>query len=1219
MRPGFAEINEVIMSSQPTEGQPLESPFPGLTPEMCQYVLESLGDRLVLVDRHLKVLWSNATFARLAGFTPRGIVGHTLSDLLKGEHVGALRALVLQAFTGQPQRLPYLCLDFTRSHATAWFAVWVRPVSPAEGDETRVLLQLREMPMAEDTTVLLREDGPAYQPVAISDQRSCTAAPCEIGQSRGEVTGQQQLIMLLNAARESILLLDRQGRVLMANRTAAERVGVSVADLMGRDIADFLPPEVARLRYQWGERAMQTGTSVFFEDQRAGRWLEHRFTPILDPYGNACCLACFSRDITERKKAEADRDQLLTELLEFQSRLRAVLEGAGESILLLDEEGRVVLANPVAAMRMGDAPSELVGRRLADFLPPEMVPAMEELLQTLTSTGEAKTVEGAFGGLYYEASFYPVRGPNGRVIYVAVFGRDVTPRKKMEMQLEQQRRQLQTLLDHAPIFLWAMDAEGVIQTAEGSVLPSLGLQPRQVTGISIFTVIQEQAELAAACRRALRGERVSLRHEWQGRVFDTRILPIPDTGEGMPHCLGVMLDVTGRVQAERALMQRLEFESTLLAISARFVGPCNLDQAIQQSLADLGNFCQASRAYLFRLSPDGQFISNTHEWCADGVRPEIQNLQNIPVSSIRWSVDLVSRQGVLHIPDVAHMPPEARREQELLQAQNITSLLMVAVPVQGRFSGFIGVDDVTGTVRWGPQHEGVLRLFSEVLANVLERHLAEEALRTSENFNRAIVQTAASGLAVFDCELRCRLWNPYLERMTGITTAQAMGQYLHSMIWVSGERTPDDLLRQALEGKTYEGGDAAFLVPSTGRRGWHQVTIAPLRSGSGEIIGILCSILDITQRKLAEEELRRSEERFSRVFHLSPILMLVSRLRDGLIVNANDYFLRCLGFTREEVIGKTTIELNLYEEPGMRERLTAPLHRGEIVRNMEVGVRLKHGRMDCLISAAPVDFAGEPHILSLALDITERKRAEKAIHESRKQLRMLAERLEMVREEERRQIAREIHDDLGQCLTSLKLDLAWLMRNFQKDPAAVEARLADMMNVMDQTIQSVRRISSELRPGVLDDLGLPAAIEWQTQEFERRTGIPCQVHCDEGLEHLDSRIATALFRICQESLTNIIRHAQATRVRVSLTQENQKVILRVRDNGKGLPPQTMRRTQGLGLLSMRERAVALGGRFAIASRRGRGTTIVVTVPLASTPADTDSSPAFPENGSSTDD
>lgn len=1200
-----------MSESSPAPAAP-SSPGLRLPPELCLALLENLGDRLVLVDRQLRVQWANATFARLSGVSPEHLPGRTLGELLQGEHAAALRALILQAFAGQPQRLPYLCLDFTQSHATGWFNILVRPVPSPEGAIAAVLLQLREMPMAEDTTVLLREDGPAYQPMPAAQNPCCLGSTAPAGGAPPEGLAQQQLLMLLNAARESILLLDRQGRVLIANRTAAERLSLAVEDLIGRSIADFLPPEVARLRYQWGEHALQTGTSVFFEDQRAGRWLEHRFTPILDPAGQPCCLACFSRDITERKRAESDRDQLLTELLEFQSRLRAVLEGAGESILLLDPEGRVVLANPVAAMRLGDAPGDLIGHSLWEFLPCEVQPETRALFERLVASGEATTVEGEFGGLYYEASFYPVRGPGDKVLYVALFGRDVTPRKKMELQIEQQRRQLQTLLDHAPIFLWAMDAEGVIQTAEGSILQSMGLSARQVVGVSIFTVVREQLEFTAACRRALRGEHVSLRHEWQGRVFDTRILPLPHDGGGSPSSLGVMLDITGRVQAERALMERLEFESTLLAISSRFVGPCDLDQAIQQSLADLGNFCQASRAYLFRLSEDGRHISNTHEWCAEGVRPEIQNLQNIPVDTVRWSMDRLSRQGVLHIPSVAQMPPEARREQELLLAQNITSLLLVAVPVQGRFGGFIGFDDVTGMVRWGPQHEGVLRLFSEVLANVLERHLAEEALRTSENFNRAIVATAASGLAVFDRGLRCRLWNPYLERMTGIPAAQAVGQYLHTMVWLGGKATPEDLLRRALAGQVHEGADGAYLVPSTGRRGWHQATFSPLRSGSGEIIGVLCSLLDITQRKLAEAELRRSEERFSRAFHLSPILMLVTRLRDGLIVNANDYFLRSVGLSREEVIGKTTLELGLYEHPEVRKEMTQPLQRGEIVRNLEVVIRLKHGRRDCLLSAAAVDLGGEPHILSLALDITERKQSERALHESREQLRILAERLEMVREEERRQIAREIHDDLGQCLTSLKLDLAWVARNLQRDPAAVEARVAEMMNIMDQTIQTVRRISSELRPGVLDDLGLPAAIEWQAQEFERRTGIPCQVHCDDGLEHLDSRRATALFRIFQEALTNIIRHARASRVRVSLSREKDQVILRVRDNGRGLPPKHLLRTDGLGLLSMRERAAALGGRFSLASRRDRGTTIEAVLPLAAPAAPPAAGPPAPE-------
>lgn len=1182
------------------EGRRLQA----LPPELCQELLESLGDRLVLLDRHLRIQWANATFARLAGFPLGDLGGRTLPELIQGEPAGALRALIHQAFAGQPQRLPNLCLDFTVSHATCWFSVQVRPVIAQGQNADLVLLQLREMPMVEDTTLMLRENGPAYGMPAPAGQ-SCGCAQAPAGEvSPPDAAAQQHLMLLLNAARESILLLDTDGRVVTANRTAAERLGRTVEELRGKPIADFLPPEVAKVRYQWGERALQTGTSVFFEDQRAGRWLEHRFTPIMDSTGRPCCLACFSRDITERKKAEADRDQLLAELLEFQSRLRAVLEGAGESILLLDTEGRVVLANPVAAMRLGDTPGELVGKRLRDFLPPESAAAADELMAEIMRTGQATTVEGEFGGLYYESSFYPVRGPTGKVMYLAVFGRDITPRKKMELQLAQQRRQLQTLLDHAPIFLWAMDAEGVIQTAEGSVLQSVGLQPRQVVGASIFTVASKQVEWLAACRRALRGERVSLRHEWRGRVFDTRLLPLPDPASGVVNVLGVMLDVTGRVQAERALMQRLKFESTMLAISSRFVGPCDLDQAIQQSLADLGNFCQASRAYLFRCSEDGRFISNTHEWCAPGVRPEIHNLQNIPVEEVAWSMEQLRQKGVLHLPEVSKIPPEHRREQEHLEAQNIASLVLVAVSLHGRLGGFIGFDDVTGTVCWGPQHEGVLRLFAEVLANVLERHLAEEALRTSENFNRAIVQTAASGLAVFDRDLRCRLWNPYLERMTGIPGAQALGQYLQSMVWLAGESTPEELLRRALAGQVCEGVDTAFLVPSTGCRGWHQATYSPLRAGSGETIGVLCSVLDITQRKLAEEELRRSEERFSRAFHLSPILMLVTRLRDGLIINANDYFLRCMGLSREEVIGRSTLDLGLYEDPGVRQKMIAPLIRGETVRNLEVGVRIKGGRMDCLISAATVDLGGEPHILSLALDITERKRSEQALRESGEQLRALAERLETVREEERRQIAREIHDDLGQCLTSLKLDLAWVARNWQRDTAAVEARLADMMQVMDQTIQSVRRISSELRPGVLDDLGLPAAVEWQAQEFERRTGIPCQVHCEEGLDQLESRRATALFRIFQESLTNIIRHAAATRVRVQLKLENGWVILRVRDNGRGLPPKTLMRTEGLGLLGMRERAAALGGTFHLASRRGRGTTIVASIPLSPPPAAT---------------
>ena len=231
-------------------------------------------------------------------------------------------------------------------------------------------------------------------------------------------------------------------------------------------------------------------------------------------------------------------------------------------------------------------------------------------------------------------------------------------------------------------------------------------------------------------------------------------------------------------------------------------------------------------------------------------------------------------------------------------------------------------------------------------------------------------------------------------------------------------------------------------------------------------------------------------------------------------------------------------------------------------------------------------------------DITERKRYQQALQQSRQQLRALARSLEATREDERARIAREIHDELGQMLTKLKMDLAWLQRRLgQATDGGVKSRLASMAELLDQTVQTVRRISSELRPGMLDTLGLAAALEWEVQQFQARTGIPCRFKADAKLpSDLGRPVSIALYRILQEALTNVARHAHATEVTIHLHHSPAGLQLEVWDNGRGATPEQLHRPGRLGLLGMRERAHGLGGHCRIESQPGHGTRIVVTVP-----------------------
>jgi PAS domain S-box-containing protein len=215
------------------------------------------------------------------------------------------------------------------------------------------------------------------------------------------------------------------------------------------------------------------------------------------------------------------------------------------------------------------------------------------------------------------------------------------------------------------------------------------------------------------------------------------------------------------------------------------------------------------------------------------------------------------------------------------------------------------------------------------------------------------------------------------------------------------------------------------------------------------------------------------------------------------------------------------------------------------------------------------------------------------------QLRALSAHVEEIREDERTGIAREIHDELGQALTALKIDLSWIGRRLADAPIPADAigdKLRTLAKMTDEIIDSVRRISAELRPGALDDLGLVAAVEWEVQQFERRTGVTCMVKADVDDTGLARDVSTAVFRILQEALTNVARHANATRVEVRLTLGIDRLRLEVQDDGKGITPEAAFAAKALGLLGIRERALRLGGSASVTGASDVGTTVTVELP-----------------------
>jgi signal transduction histidine kinase len=292
---------------------------------------------------------------------------------------------------------------------------------------------------------------------------------------------------------------------------------------------------------------------------------------------------------------------------------------------------------------------------------------------------------------------------------------------------------------------------------------------------------------------------------------------------------------------------------------------------------------------------------------------------------------------------------------------------------------------------------------------------------------------------------------------------------------------------------------------------------------------------------------------------------------------------------------------DIYWDPKKRRALVARLKTLKSLAGVEMKFRHKNGKPAWVIANLNLTVAedtGETFIQGSLVDITERKRAEEERQRTFEQLRALTGRLQSIREEERTRVAREIHDQLGQALTAIKIELSSLVRELPADDKPPSKRTASILKLVDESIRTVRRISTELRPGILDDLGLVAALEWAGEDFQARTGTTCRMHLPQASIAASPEQATAIFRIFQETLTNVARHAHASAVEVRFAEEDGGLMLEVYDNGKGIPDDKLRASKSLGILGMRERAMLLGGELTIKGFPGNGTTMRVRIPEA---------------------
>jgi PAS domain S-box-containing protein len=498
---------------------------------------------------------------------------------------------------------------------------------------------------------------------------------------------------------------------------------------------------------------------------------------------------------------------------------------------------------------------------------------------------------------------------------------------------------------------------------------------------------------------------------------------------------------------------------------------------------------------------------------------------------------------------------------------------------------------------------------AKIARDITDQKKVEAATRQAHE--RLQEQAAVLELApvlVRDMESRIVLWTKGAERLYGFSKAEALGRVSHELFqtqFAEGKAYVDEMLRSLgqWEGElVHRKSNGERLVVAS------QQTV--YRDSTGRPLHILEVNADITQRKSAEQGLRESQARFASIID-SAMDAIISIDEAQLVVLFNRAAERMFGCAAAEALGQP---LDRFIPAQLRSAHRAHVHAfgatGATNRAMGklndlTALRADGQEFPIEASISQTQVGGAKLFTVILRDLTKRKAAEEALSRSEEQLRALTNRLQQAREEEAMRIARELHDQLGRCLTAMKMDVDGIERGLagaaaEADLGALTEKVRRMNETLDETVYTVRRIAAELRPGVLDDLGLSAAIEWQARDFQRRSGVSCVVRAPEEDLPLSRDQATALFRIFQESLTNVARHAKATKVWVNLSKEEGAVVLKVEDDGVGISSARLAERHSLGLLGMRERVAAFGGEIELAGMPGQGTAVVVRMPVSGT-------------------
>lgn len=924
-------------------------------------------------------------------------------------------------------------------------------------------------------------------------------------------------------------------------------------------------------------------------------------------------IAIYWRQKEKKQYASELNRQKLTRNLDFLSKY------ANDIILKLDHSGKIISFNDRALDTYGYTADELSNMSIDDL-------RVEEF--SIPHTDRIKKIEQSGGVLIFESMHIKKNGEHfpiessartfeiaGEKFYQAVI-RDITERKKAEGEIVRQKQFIRQIIDSDPNLIFVKDADGRFLLANEALAKSYGQTIDSIIGKHNSDFIADPELLASydnASREVLknRSERVAIESgrlsDGKDRWFKTIRKPL-EQNDGTVSLLTIAVDVTDLKEAEQ--------EQLRLNRAFRLLSSCN--QAIMCSAEENALLTEVCKLIVEKGGYRMAWIGFAEHDAGKSVRPVARHgidAGYLDSANISWAdteygrgpIGIAIRTGVTQINQDFQTNPLLTMWRAAAIARGYQSSIAIPFCSEGMICGALTIYSAqaqafsTGETALLEELADNLTFGITALRTRAERSLAVEKLQKSEEHFRFLAENATD--MTFLMTLPDGHYNyvsPSSTHLTGYTpdefydSPRLMQSIIHPDWHAHCAEQWDKLIR----GKV----DAYFefqIIHKSGETRWINQRNAPIREedGSGVLIAIQGMVSDITERKRAELELQQQKAFIRQVIDADPNQIFVKDAKGNFLM-CNQSLADSYGMTTNQLIGKNQSEVNRDPEE-VEKYLEADcivLNEGREIRLVEPCTLPDGEQRWFLTIKKPLTMPdGQLSVLGIAMDITEQKLSEIQLAESYRKLQRLSLHLENVRADERARIALNLHDEMGATLVAIKMSVAWLATRLPAEAPLLTAEVARITELVTGGIQTMHQIVTQLRPNLLADVGLAAAIRDYVKKFSQHTNIECKLVLPMDEFSLGADQSLTLFRILQESLNNVAKHAQASRVEIVFAEREDSISMAVKDNGIGFDTNS-RNEQTLGLIGIRERALMVGGKARISSTAGKGTRVAVSIP-----------------------